>query len=127
MTNPEVNKLGGKYIYNRDPNSCKGHKWRLTCLWEKMVNEGSISRETVSKIWTEIGNIAVKTLLSAHSEISNRFSSRSSMYNTYSLLGFDFLLDSDLRPHLLEVNTRPQLLPYPVDSAVNRPMVIQKK
>jgi tubulin polyglutamylase TTLL4 len=33
------------------------------------------------------------------------------------------MLDSDLRPHLLEVNTKPQLLPQPLDTAVNKPMV----
>ena len=37
--------------------------------------------------------------------------------------GFDILLDSQLTPHLLEVNTKPQLLPYPLDSFVNKPMV----
>ena len=44
-------------------------------------------------------------------------------YNCYKLLGFDLLLDADLRVHVLEVNARPQLLDDPVDRAVNRPMV----
>ena len=44
-------------------------------------------------------------------------------YNCYKLLGFDLLLDADLRVHVVEVNARPQLLDDPVDRAVNRTMV----
>ena len=44
-------------------------------------------------------------------------------YNCYKLLGFDLLLDADLRVHVVEVNARPQLLDDPLDRAVNRPMV----
>ena len=46
-----------------------------------------------------------------------------SRYNCYKLLGFDLLLDADLRVHVIEVNARPQLLDDLVDRAVNRPMV----
>ena len=75
------------------------------------------------------------------------------MYNCYNLtglsgqktslatkcfhLGFDIMLDSSMKPHLLEVkpggrvcvpfpsqvNTKPQLLPLPLDMSVNVPMV----
>ena len=34
------------------------------------------------------------------------------------LPGFDIMVDSDLEPHLLEVNTKPQLLPLPLDRSV---------
>ena len=34
------------------------------------------------------------------------------------LPGFDIMVDSALDPHLLEVNTKPQLLPLPLDRSV---------
>ena len=30
-------------------------------------------------------------------------------YNCYKLLGYDIMLDSTFRPHLLEVNSRPSV------------------
>ena len=41
----------------------------------------------------------------------------------YKLLGYDILLDSHRRPHLIEVNARPACLHNPLDAFVNRPMV----
>ena len=46
-----------------------------------------------------------------------------STYNMYKLLGYDILLDSHRKPHLIEVNARPACLNSPLDAFVNRPMV----
>jgi len=119
-----VNQASGGYISNRDPNSCKGHKWRLKCFWNALKKEG-VGEEVVKRTCNQIEEIVIKTLLSADSNIRSQFSKRNSMYNCYSLTGFDILLDSQLTPHLLEVNTKPQLLPYPLDSFVNKPMVLE--
>jgi len=124
VTNPEVNKSGGKYVYNKEPNSCEGHKWRLKCFWEALKNEG-VEQQKIDQTWRQIEDIVIKTFLSALPTIEEEFSKKKSLYNCYSLTGFDFFLDSDLKPHLLEVNTKPQLLSYPLDSAVNKPMVLE--
>ena len=50
-----------------------------------------------------------------------------STYNMYKLLGYDILLDSHRRPHLIEVNARPACLHNPLDAFVNRPMVTSKQ
>ena len=50
-----------------------------------------------------------------------------STYNMYKLLGYDILLDSHRRPHLIEVNARPACLHNPLDAFVNRPMVNSKQ
>jgi len=72
--------------------------------------------------------VVIKTVLSGgYDSMRAEFSQRSkhSRYNCYKLLGFDLLLDADLRVHVLEVNARPQLLDDPVDRAVNRPMIYE--
>jgi len=124
ITNPEVNKSQGRYVNNKDPNSCKGHKWRLRCFWSALLKEG-VEEEVIEKTVGQIEDIVIKTLISVDKDVRDKFSQRNSMYNCYSLTGFDILLDSQLTPHLLEVNTKPQLLPFPLDSAVNKPMVLE--
>jgi len=124
ITNPEVNKTKGRYVYNKDPNSCSGHKWRLKCFWNVLMKEG-VEEEVIERAIAQIEEIVIKTLLSVDSDMKNEFSKKSSMYNCYSLTGFDILLDSQLTPHLLEVNTKPELLPFPLDSAVNKPMILE--
>ena len=42
--------------------------------------------------------------------------------HTYSL-GYDMLIDKDLKVHVIEVNGRPQLQNAIIDKAVNRPML----
>ena len=44
-----------------------------------------------------------------------------------SVAGFDIMVDSALEPHLLEVNTKPQLLPLPLDRSVNSKKVKRDK
>jgi len=46
-----------------------------------------------------------------------------SAYNTYKILGYDMLIDKDLKVHVIEVSGRPQLQNAIIDKAVNRPML----
>ena len=55
--------------------------------------------------------------------INSVWSQVKSTYNMYKLLGYDILLDSHRKPHLIEVNARPACLNNPLDAFVNRPMV----
>ena len=46
-----------------------------------------------------------------------------SSYNSYRLFGYDILLDSHRRPHLIEINAAPACYAAKLDAFVNRPMV----
>ena len=34
VTNYDINRTNKKFIYNYEPGSCNGHKWRLKVLWK---------------------------------------------------------------------------------------------
>lgn len=48
-------------------------------------------------------------------------------YNSYRLVGYDLLIDNNLKVHLIEVNSKPQLSDAVLDKAVNRPMVSKSR
>ncbi len=80
-------------------------------------------------IWSQIEDIAVKTVLIALPEMREDFNkiAEYSCYNTYKLLGYDLMIDKDLKVHLIEVNGRPELKDHVLDKTVNRPMVTLEK
>ncbi len=104
LTNFSVNKKNSKF-YIDDKNG-RGFKWTLAQLKAKLQKMG-INHE---KIFCDIDDVVVKTVLS----IEQKLFSASEKYlkyrnNCFELLGFDILIDSDLKPWLLEVNLAPSL------------------
>ena len=64
----------------------------------------------VKRLWADIDDVIIKTLISAHSTLRQNY--RSCFLNhdqitaCFDILGFDILLDQKLKPHLLEVSWR---------------------
>ena len=84
----------------------------------------SLSDSQMEQIWTDMEDLVIKTLLLSLDELRAEFKETAkTMYNCYKLLGYDILLDAELKAHLIEVNARPQLKDDILDKAVNRPMV----
>ena len=73
----------------------------------------------------QIDDVVIKTVMTAYKPMQQEFKEKTghNCYNCYKLLGFDLLLDSNLKVHVIEVNARPALLDDTLDKAVNRPMV----
>ncbi|KAF3424695.1 hypothetical protein E2986_04790 [Frieseomelitta varia] len=116
LTNSSVNKQNPAYIMNDRVNSFKGHKWSFASLWSYLRQENV----DVTDLWCQIKDIIVKTFISVESSMNAAISENLvSSYTCYELYGFDVLLDENLRPWLLEVNTLPSLqTDSPLDTAI---------
>lgn len=115
LTNYAVNKNNPKFQIHETDNFL-GHKRRFTWLLSYLDSKGY----NVSTLWREISSIVIKTLISGMPMISHTYKSVHSDDLTNSMcfevLGFDIILDSDLKPWLLEVNHTPS---FTTDSEVD--------
>ena len=61
-------------------------------------------------MWAQIYDLIIKTILSAEDPITNAFRQHNlHRNNCFNLFGFDVLLDSELKPWLMEVNLSPSM------------------
>jgi len=124
LTNFSINKESGNFVNNSNPEEPEGSKWTLTSLWKYFRSRGI---ET-DPIWTKIIDIVIKSILSAYKQLQTAFKEQvASSYSCYKLLGYDILLDTNLKPHLIEVNTIPSLAAKAdtIDSYVKNPLVAE--
>ena len=107
LTNYSVNKRALNFIKNTDPTqSSMGSKWALPALIEYFKEVGI----NWDAIYERIKDVIIKACIAVEPHIVNQIAAsgktRGQSFETY---GFDILLDSDLRPWLLEVNVSPSL------------------
>lgn len=124
ITNYDINKGSDKFVYNDNPEEPIGDKWTLSGLWKYLSDHPLPKNVSLFTMWSQIEDLVIKSILVGLSSIRQEFHQRvKSSYNCYKMFGYDILLDSGLKPHLMEVNSRPAALSDKLDAAVNRPMV----
>ncbi|XP_070207120.1 tubulin polyglutamylase ttll6-like isoform X5 [Littorina saxatilis] len=103
LTNYAINKNSEDFV--RDDEA--GSKRRISTINRYLQGKGI----DVDKMWTDIDDTIIKTLISAHSVLKHNY--RTCFPNhvrgsaCFEILGFDVLLDRKLRPYVIEVNHSP--------------------
>lgn len=101
LTNYSLNKKNKNFDGNI-------HKRRISNWLRGTITQGDISKKA-DKIWEDIEEIVVKTLIISQPQVSHIYRScqQKEPENCFELLGFDIMLDSKLKCWLLEVNHTP--------------------
>ncbi|EER12909.1 Tubulin--tyrosine ligase, putative, partial [Perkinsus marinus ATCC 50983] len=109
LTNYSICRSSDDYVENRDARvDHYGHKWSLSAL----NRHCSCSGLDVSEVWGSIIDIILKTLVASgrFGQIGQSGVGRRAAPSCFELFGFDILLDSKLKPWLIEVNLSPSLV-----------------
>lgn len=107
LTNYSINKNNQNFDFQVSAqNETTGSKWSLSAL-RKYFNENNIDYD---KLFVQIKDIVVKSVISI-ADKSVEATDKLTKHNNclFELYGFDVLLDSNLRPWLMEVNLNPSL------------------
>ncbi len=105
LTNYSVNKHNEEYVKSSG-ESDDASKWNLAQL-KKHFEKMGVDYQLVMH---RVKDVMIKTLISVEPHIFNTMSRFTKHKNIcFELFGFDILLDSKLKPWLLEVNISPSL------------------
>ena len=109
LTNTGINVRNKKYHYAENSSDELANKWNFA-TYKKYLKKHKISSKT---IFAKIKDIIIKTIISGINPIID-LESRINIddRSMFNIFGFDVLIDKELNPTLLEVNSRPSMKIY---------------
>ncbi|XP_062863265.1 tubulin polyglutamylase TTLL5 isoform X2 [Trichomycterus rosablanca] len=122
LTNYSVNKKSSDYVSCDDPEvEDYGNKWSMSAMLRYLRQEG----KDTTLLMNQIEDLIIKAVLSAEIQIATACKmSVPHRSNCFELYGFDVLIDSNLKPWLLEVNLSPSLAcDTPLDLKIKASMI----
>ncbi|EDK31544.2 tubulin-tyrosine ligase family protein (macronuclear) [Tetrahymena thermophila SB210] len=126
LTNYALNKKSPDFIQNEDSEEDDiGHKRSFSSILKHLHDQG----HDVQTLLMEIRQIIVKTIISAQPQMSHIYRTcqpKNEMNEMcFEVLGFDIMLDEDLKPYLIEVNHTPSFwTDSPLDLQVKKNLII---
>lgn len=110
LTNYSVNKTNDHFVENTDAEQGNaGSKWSLTGLLAHLHSLNIL--KDPEQLKAQIREIICKTIIAAETHLTpltHQFVKKP--ITCYELFGFDIMLDSNLKPWLIEVNVSPSLM-----------------
>uniref|UniRef100_A0A8C5G5E7 Tubulin--tyrosine ligase-like protein 5 n=1 Tax=Gouania willdenowi TaxID=441366 RepID=A0A8C5G5E7_GOUWI len=122
LTNYSVNKKSSDYVSCDDPEvEDYGNKWSMSAALRYLKQEG----KDTTLLMRQIEDVIIKAVLSAEQQIATACKTFvPHKTNCFELYGFDVLIDSNLKPWLLEVNLSPSLAcDAPLDLKIKASMI----
>ncbi|XP_063146200.1 tubulin polyglutamylase TTLL5 isoform X3 [Candoia aspera] len=122
LTNYSVNKKSGDYVSCDDPEvEDYGNKWSMSAMLRYLKQEG----KDTTALMASVEDLIIKTIVSAELAIAAACKAFVPHRGVcFELYGFDVLIDSALKPWLLEVNLSPSLAcDAPLDLKIKASMI----
>ena len=122
LTNVAINtKNRNTYKKAVNADTEEGSKWSLQ-VYESYCEHNGID---FKKIWNQMADIAIKSILAVKDYFLKELRSNGTKdKNHFKLFGYDFLVDENLKVHLIEVNSRPSLLMGDINDLKLKPQLI---
>ena len=122
LTNYSVNKKALKYKQNLNSSlDGEGSKWSFGAYKKKLAELGIDS----NALFDKIHDLIIKVCISVESFMLNSINKMTDHRNNcFELYGFDVLIDSNLKPWLMEVNVSPSLSSSsPLDAKIKTSLI----
>jgi Tubulin-tyrosine ligase family len=128
LTNYSINKKSENFVQNQNISERDfGNKWSLSALQSHLERLGI----DMKLVWARIYDAIIKSIISIENQVINSIkkvqnSSGSSIKsNCFDMFGFDIILDTDLKPWILEVNLSPSLaFDSPLDFHIKSNLIV---
>lgn len=93
---------------NNETEEYYGSKWSLSAMKDFLTY--NIGKAETYELFDKIDEVIVKTILSAENLLYTSFQNNVTYINgCFEVLGFDIMIDSNLKPWLIEVNHSPSM------------------